>query len=300
MLINRKYEKKFLLLMWWRVICAIMNYIIYIYIFALSFFPLFFCCCYCFLFFRFFYSYKKSANVIWYNIFTHFFLFFAFCGTYMPAFGDILLRAHGTNYVHTAIYIGTPREFSSFMTELPPSERDAILQSLREEESYVIHFAGSNDAQDASQNWLSALRLSLSSQRNGESTGGPSITTDLFEAEFPDFTQHLVSTQAMHTPRSDWNHESVQYAILEPSTTEPIIYTPEETVSRAFSMYGYRFGTYHLLDNNCQHFVTYCKYGRRFMLSTQVKFLSWKAVEIAGAAINFLRSAANNTNWRSA
>lgn len=215
----------------------------------------------------------------------------------MPSLGDILLCAHGTNYVHSAIYLGTPREFLRFTEQLPPEERESIRNQLQEDEMYVIHFAGSNDAEAASQNWVSALTLSMSStvaaEDGNRDNSVASIRINLFEEEFSDFSQHLVTMQEMETPRSDWDHNSILYAIFDSTTQEANVYSPEETVSRAFSMYGTRFGTYHLLQNNCQHFVTYCKYGRKFLLSTQNKFLAWKSVEIARTVVNLWKGVSN-------
>ncbi|HWI63002.1 MAG TPA: lecithin retinol acyltransferase family protein [Symbiobacteriaceae bacterium] len=41
----------------------------------------------------------------------------------------------------------------------------------------------------------------------------------------------------------------------------PIVYSPTEAISRAQSRLGEQ--KYNLLDNNCEHFVRWCRYGRR-------------------------------------
>lgn len=54
----------------------------------------------------------------------------------------------------------------------------------------------------------------------------------------------------------------------------------KEVVRRAFAFIG--TGNYSLLDNNCQHFVTYCKFGDSFLLPAQVT----QNALVCGAAVS--------------
>ncbi|KAL3856990.1 hypothetical protein ACJMK2_011694 [Sinanodonta woodiana] len=59
------------------------------------------------------------------------------------------------------------------------------------------------------------------------------------------------------------------------------------------------WGPYHLIDNNCEHFATYCKTGKAFSLQVKDKKMGEKMVKIVQFSYNSYGSSSKSSASRS-
>eukprot|EP00796_Vickermania_ingenoplastis_P001464 gene1464-853_t len=178
-------------------------------------------------------------------------------------FGCVILRRSfggptRLQYFHAALFLGRPDKFSHLLPDWATRKnrnRKIVPSPLDPNTDYIIHFSGLVNIFTVAAGGLGVVhRLFL--PRGIQIDPGARICIEPFHRHFG---------------RSKGGCQIAGHMNFGPGTT---VFSPEDRVQRAIHLLGRGFGMYDLLNNNCQHFVNFCKYGKARLVKEQLQLLS--------------------------
>eukprot|EP00796_Vickermania_ingenoplastis_P001465 gene1465-854_t len=187
-----------------------------------------------------------------------------------PSFGAIIARLSSVGdkmqYYHTGIFLGKPDQFVHLLPSWALEEGSTVVSlPLQPDADYVVHFTGTPDANAVLD-----------------------VTRDVLRALGGEDLANTIPARANSAPLA-----TVKVEPFAAETASETVFSPQETVQRAFHLLGESFGEYNLLKNNCQHFVMYCKYGRRRLLPEQERLLVRQGVSAGNFVAKMLSQLSN-------